>query len=164
MTTDAPTEAAAHSRRPRARALGSVLVVIGIGLAAFNLRPAVTSVGPLLEEVRAGLGMSGAMAGFLTAFPALCFVIFGSAAPRLVRRLGPAAVLCLALVAVTIGLALRPYVGGTSGTFVAFSALALGGIEACAMRAVRWLKTSAEASIMPVVCMARSVHKANGFR
>jgi CP family cyanate transporter-like MFS transporter len=128
MTTDVPLEAAARPPRARVRVLGSLLVVIGIGLAAFNLRPAVTSVGPLLEEVRAGLGMSGAMAGFLTAFPALCFVLFGSAAPRLVRRIGPAAVLCLGLVAVTLGLALRPYVGGTTVTFVAFSALALGGI------------------------------------
>jgi CP family cyanate transporter-like MFS transporter len=104
------------------------VVVVAIGLTAFNLRPAVTSVGPVLAELRAGLGMSGAVAGLLTAFPALCFVVFGGAAPRLVRRLGPAAVLCLAMVTVVVGLALRPYVGGTTLTFVAFSAVALAGI------------------------------------
>jgi cyanate permease len=30
-----------------------------------NLRPALTSVGPLLETIRAGLGLSGAAAGLL---------------------------------------------------------------------------------------------------
>ena len=114
-----------------ARGLGAALtavVVVAVGLTAFNLRPAVTSVGPLLAEVRAGLGMSGAVAGLLTAFPALCFVAFGTLAPRLLRRLRPATVLCLAAVAIAAGLALRPYVGGGTASFVALSALALGAI------------------------------------
>jgi MFS transporter, CP family, cyanate transporter len=106
----------------------TAVVVVAIGLTAFNLRPAVTSVGPLLAEVRAGLGMSGAVAGLLTAFPALCFVVFGTLAPRLLRRLRPATVLCLAAVAIAAGLVLRPYVSGGTATFVGLSALALGAI------------------------------------
>ncbi len=65
-------------------------------LAALNLRPAITSFGALLEEVRAGLGMSGSVAGLLTSLPALCFAVFGVTAPRLARRFGPAAVVCAA--------------------------------------------------------------------
>ena len=58
----------------------------GLILAALNLRPAVTSLGPLLEEVRADLGMSGTVAGVLTSVPAACFALFGFTAPRLARR------------------------------------------------------------------------------
>ncbi|MFF0753891.1 CynX/NimT family MFS transporter [Streptomyces sp. NPDC004267] len=103
------------------------LVVVGLVLAALNLRPAITSLGALLEEVRDGLHMSGSVAGVLTSVPPLCFAVFGIAAPRLARRFGPAAVVCAGMAAILAGLALRPFAGGTV-TFLAASALALMGI------------------------------------
>ncbi|ASR00082.1 MFS transporter [Streptomyces sp. 11-1-2] len=99
----------------------------GLILAALNLRPAVTSLGPLLEEVRADLGMSGTVAGVLTSVPAACFALFGFTAPRLARRWGPVAVVCAGLAAIAAGLLLRPLAGGTVA-FLAASALALAGI------------------------------------
>ncbi|MFJ9711237.1 CynX/NimT family MFS transporter [Streptomyces sp. NPDC101234] len=109
------------------RAWTARLAVLGILLAAVNLRPAITSLGALLEEVRDGLGMSGSVAGLLTSVPPLCFAVFGVTAPRLARRFGPAAVVCAGMVAITAGLLIRPYAGGTAG-FLAASALALMGI------------------------------------
>lgn len=103
------------------------LVVTGIVLAALNLRPAITSLGALLEEARAGLHMSGSVAGLLTSVPPLCFAVFGIAAPRLARRFGPAAVVCAGMAAIATGLAVRPFTGGTA-SFLAASALALMGI------------------------------------
>ncbi|MGW7052092.1 CynX/NimT family MFS transporter [Streptomyces sp. NPDC054887] len=103
------------------------LVVLGLVLAALNLRPAITSLGPLLEEVRAGLGMSGSVAGLLTSVPPLCFALFGLTAPRLARRFGPGAIVCAGMAAIAAGLLIRPYLGGTAG-FLAASALALMGI------------------------------------
>ncbi|MFE6040023.1 CynX/NimT family MFS transporter [Streptomyces sp. NPDC056452] len=103
------------------------LVVVGLVLAALNLRPAITSLGPLLEEVRDGLHMSGSVAGVLTSVPPLCFALFGFMAPRLARRFGPGAVVCAGMVAITAGLLIRPFVGSTAG-FLAASALALMGI------------------------------------
>ncbi|KUJ68910.1 transporter [Streptomyces albus subsp. albus] len=103
------------------------LVIAGMVLAALNLRPAITSLGSLLEEVRDGLGMNGTVAGLLTSVPALCFALFGLAAPRLARRWGPATVVCAGLAVITAGLAIRPLAGGTAG-FLAASALALAGI------------------------------------
>ncbi len=103
------------------------LVVAGIVLSAVNLRPAITSLGALLEEVRDGLGMSGSVAGLLTSVPPLCFAVFGVMAPRLARRFGPAAVVCAGMAAIFTGLLIRPYAGGTAG-FLAASALALMGI------------------------------------
>ncbi|WRZ93732.1 CynX/NimT family MFS transporter [Streptomyces sp. NBC_01007] len=112
---------------PATRAWTTRLVVAGIVLAALNLRPAITSLGALLEEVRDGLGMSGGVAGLLTSVPPLCFAVFGVTAPRLARRFGPVTVVCAGMVAITTGLAVRPYIGGTAG-FLAASALALMGI------------------------------------
>ncbi|MFF3418022.1 CynX/NimT family MFS transporter [Streptomyces sp. NPDC002698] len=112
---------------PLPRAWTARLMVAGIVLAALNLRPAITSLGALLEEVRDDLGMSGGAAGLLTSVPPLCFAVFGVTAPRLARRFGPAAVVCAGMVAIATGLAVRPYIGGTAG-FLAMSALALMGI------------------------------------
>ncbi|MFJ4834099.1 CynX/NimT family MFS transporter [Streptomyces sp. NPDC088747] len=114
-------------RTPPTRAWRTRLMVAGIVLAALNLRPAIASLGALLEEVRDGLGMSGSVAGLLTSVPALCFAAFGVMAPRLARRFGPGAVVCAGMVAIAAGLAIRPYAGGTPG-FLAATALALMGI------------------------------------
>ncbi|MFJ5994691.1 CynX/NimT family MFS transporter [Streptomyces sp. NPDC092370] len=103
------------------------LLVLGIVLSALNLRPAITSLGALLEEVRDGLGMSGTVAGLLTSVPPLCFAVFGVMAPRLARRFGAGAVVCAGTAAIATGLIVRPYAGGTAG-FLAGSALALMGI------------------------------------
>ncbi|MFF3014988.1 CynX/NimT family MFS transporter [Streptomyces sp. NPDC057939] len=106
--------------------LGPVLIV-GIVLAALNLRPAITSLGALFEETRTGLHMSGAVAGLITSVPALCFAVFGVTAPRLSRRFGPAAVVCAGMAAVAAGLLIRPFATNAAG-FLAASALSLAGI------------------------------------
>ncbi|MFD8942679.1 CynX/NimT family MFS transporter [Streptomyces californicus] len=103
------------------------LIAVGLVLAALNLRPAITSLGALLEEVRDGLHMSGSVAGVLTSVPPLCFAVFGVMAPRLARRFGAGAVVCAGMAAIAIGVGIRPYVGSTAG-FLAASALALMGI------------------------------------
>ncbi|MGV9645433.1 CynX/NimT family MFS transporter [Streptomyces sp. NPDC003514] len=121
-TPETPTPA-----QPAPRAWTTRLLIAGIVLTALNLRPAITSLGALLEEVRDALGMSGSVAGLLTSVPPLCFAVFGVTAPRLARRFGPGAVVCAGMVAITAGLLIRPYAGGTAG-FLAASALTLMGI------------------------------------
>ncbi|MET7289577.1 MFS transporter [Streptomyces sp. NPDC005573] len=103
------------------------LGVAAILVAALNLRPAVTSLGPVLEEVRDSFGMSGTVAGLLTSIPAICFAVIGSTAPRLARRHGPDTAILVGGVALTLGLALRPLVADTV-LFVSLTALALAGI------------------------------------
>ncbi|MFI6372466.1 CynX/NimT family MFS transporter [Streptomyces sp. NPDC050546] len=131
MTPPTVRSSAAHDGRkpggPSTRAWTTRLLVLGIVLSALNLRPAITSLGALLEEVRDGLGMSGSVAGLLTSVPPLCFAVFGVMAPRLARRFGAGAVVCAGMAAIATGLAIRPYAGGTAG-FLAASALALMGI------------------------------------
>ncbi|KUL43122.1 transporter [Streptomyces sp. NRRL F-4489] len=142
QTSDRPAEGAAPARpeagrgaepgRGRGAAPAAArwlpgVVIAGLVLAALNLRPAITSLGALMEEVREGLGMSGTVAGLLTSVPALCFAVFGIAAPRLARRFGPGAIVCAGMAAIAVGVAVRPYAGGTAG-FLAGSGLALAGI------------------------------------
>ncbi|PBC77168.1 CP family cyanate transporter-like MFS transporter [Streptomyces sp. TLI_235] len=110
----------------RARLL-TLLLAVGIALAAVNLRPVVTSLGPLLDDVRAGLGMSAGVAGLLTAVPSLCFAVFGLAAPALARRLGPITVVAAGMGAITLGVLARSFAGGTA-VFLLLTAVALAGV------------------------------------
>ncbi|MEV8504258.1 MFS transporter [Actinoplanes sp. NPDC051475] len=103
------------------------LAVAALVLAAINLRPAITSLGPVLAEVRDSLGMSAAVAGLLTSVPALCFAAVGSAAPLLARRWGTGGAVAVGVAALACGLAVRPWAGGTP-LFLALTALALAGI------------------------------------
>ena len=107
--------------------LWRVLVGVALAVAAFNLRPAVASIGPLLGDIRAGLPMSPTVAGLLTSVPPACFAVSGTVAPRLVRRVGPATVVWMAMAALALGLAGRALAGG-SAVFLAASAAALAGI------------------------------------
>jgi CP family cyanate transporter-like MFS transporter len=103
-----------------------LLVLVGIVVLAFNLRPAAVSVGPVLDEIRAGLGMSSAVAGVLTTLPVLAFAGFGALAPSLARATGLHLVTLMSLVAVVAGLVLRSQIGSVAG-FLLLSLLALAG-------------------------------------
>jgi MFS transporter, CP family, cyanate transporter len=104
-----------------------ILVLVGIMVLAFNLRPAAVSVGPVLDEITHGLGMSGATAGVLTTLPVLAFAGIGALAPWLARVLGLHRVTLVALVSVVVGLVLRSQTGSVP-LFLLFSLLALAGM------------------------------------
>nr|BFE82097.1 hypothetical protein GCM10020093_046980 [Planobispora longispora] len=102
------------------------LLVLGIVLAALNLRTAVASVGPVLDHIAAGLGMSGAGVGLLTTLPVLIFATVGAVTPAMARRAGEHRLLLLALVALGAGLLIRAMVDSAE-VFLFSSALALSG-------------------------------------
>lgn len=106
--------------RPRGLLLAAML------LAGVNLRTAVTSVGPVLDEVQTGVGLSDAAAGVLTTLPVISFALLGSLTPRLARRHGERRVLCGALVLMTAGLLARSLVGAAV-PFLLLSIVALAG-------------------------------------
>ncbi|MCW2734956.1 MAG: major facilitator superfamily 1 [Mycobacterium sp.] len=86
---------------------GGLLLAVAVILTAVNLRPAVTSIAPLLGDMREELGTSATWAGVLTTMPGLCFAAAGLAAPRLANRFGLGRVISMALVVLTAGLAIR---------------------------------------------------------
>ncbi|MFI6793770.1 CynX/NimT family MFS transporter [Nonomuraea sp. NPDC050383] len=102
------------------------LLVLGIVLAALNLRTAVTSVGPLLDQLAQGLGMSSVGTALLTTLPVLAFATVGAITPSLSRRLGEHRLLLLALVTLGVGLLVRSLVG-SAPVFLLSSAVALSG-------------------------------------
>ncbi|WFE23006.1 MFS transporter [Solwaraspora sp. WMMD937] len=106
---------------------GTVVVLIAMILVALNLRLAITSLGPLLDEVRTGLALSGLLAGVVTMLPALAFASVGAFTPWLVRRFSPPRLLVASMAALATGQLLR-VTTSSAWLFVATSALALAGI------------------------------------
>jgi CP family cyanate transporter-like MFS transporter len=96
-------------------------------LLAFNLRPAASSVGPLLAEVTAGLGMGDVSASLLTTLPVVAFGVFGAAAPALAAATGMHRLTLLALLSVVVGLLSRALTDSVT-VFLVMSILALAGM------------------------------------
>lgn len=108
-----------------------VLVGLAIMLVAVNLRAAVASVGPVLPEVRTGLGLTGLGTAALTTLPVVCFGVLAVVAPRWARRIGIEAVLMVALILLTVGLTSRAWGGPwllLAGTVVVGGAIAIANV------------------------------------
>ena len=100
-------------------------------LAALNLRIAVASVPPVIEEITDDLDLSAAAAGLLTSAPILCFGLLAPLAPVLVRRLGAERVLLLALLPLVVGLLVRADSSVTAlfaGTLLAGAGIAVANV------------------------------------
>lgn len=115
------------SSPPEETRLQRALVLLGIVVLAFNLRPAAVSVGPVLDEISDGLAMSPTETGLLTTLPVLCFATVGALAPRVSGLLGLHRTTLAALVLVSVGLFLRPRVDEPA-TFLVLSFVALAGM------------------------------------
>jgi MFS transporter, CP family, cyanate transporter len=120
-----PADPGAHRR-------GQLLIGIAIVLTGLNLRTAVTSIGPVLQELEQGLGISSGLAGLVTTMPVLCFAVIGFAGPPLSARFRDSHVLAGALLAMAAGLVLRavaePFWLFLVGTAVAMAGGALGNV------------------------------------
>ncbi len=112
------------------------LLLAGVILAAINLRPVMTAIGPLIGEIQADTGLDAAGAGLIAALPVLCFGIFSGVVPRFGRRFGLEEVLLVAMLALAAGILLRLPPGipllllGTAvlGTAIAFTNVLLPGV------------------------------------
>ncbi|CAN7161576.1 CynX/NimT family MFS transporter [Pseudomonas brassicacearum] len=93
------------------------LLLLGLILVALNLRPALSSMAPLLSEVSRSLGLSAAQAGLLTTLPVLCLGLFAPLAPVLARRFGAERVVLGILLTLAGGIVLRSAFGQV-GLFV----------------------------------------------
>jgi CP family cyanate transporter-like MFS transporter len=102
-------------------------LVIGLTVLAFNLRPTAVSVGPVLNEIRQGLGMGTTTAGVVTTLPVLTFALFGSVAPWLGRRFGMHRVMLTSLLLTAAMLSLRSTVGSPA-LFIVTTVPALAGM------------------------------------
>ncbi|KPY88259.1 CynX/NimT family MFS transporter [Pseudomonas syringae pv. tagetis] len=107
------------------------LLLLGLVLVALNLRPALSSVAPLLNEVSESLGMSAAEAGLLTTLPVLCLGLFAPLAPILARRFGSERVVLVVLLTLAAGLGARSLfgeVGLFTGSLLAGASIGIIGV------------------------------------
>jgi MFS transporter, CP family, cyanate transporter len=114
----------------RSRLRGALLVA-GIVLLAANLRPSLTSVPPLVAQIRSDVGISNAVAGLLTTLPLLAFSALSPVAPLLSRRFGMGRALLASLLLLAAGILLRS--AGTVavlflGTAVLGAAITVGNV------------------------------------
>src|ERR1700742_1591585 len=86
--------------------LGASLVLI-----AFNLRPALASLAPVLPEVMRDRGLSPTGGSLLTTLPVLCLGLFAPLAPRIARAFGSEGAILGLLIVLAIGTALRGLAG-----------------------------------------------------
>src|ERR671933_1917866 len=123
-------EASAKAAPSRSRLRG-VLLVLGIVCLAANLRPALTSVAPLIGQIRTDTGISNGVAGLLTALPLLAFSVLSPIAPRLARRFGMERVLLASMLVLAAGILLRS-AGVVAalflGTAILGAAIAIGNV------------------------------------
>ncbi|MCT1904860.1 MFS transporter [Oceanobacillus sojae] len=88
-----------------------MLYLIAIIVIGFNLRPAITSVGPLLGTIRDQIGLENWSAGTITSLPLIAFALVSPLAPKLGRRLGNEKAVLLGLILLFAGIGVRsvPY-------------------------------------------------------
>ncbi len=118
------SQAADTVARPRSGERALLGVMVAIILLALNLRTLVASLPPLLDDIRADLGLSGLAGGLLTTLPVLGFGAFAPLAPRLSRRVSIERLLvaCALLTAVAAG------VRGSGGVAPLYVGCALAGV------------------------------------
>ena len=98
---------------------------------AFNLRLALSGIGPLIEDIRAATGLSNSLLGLLTTLPLIAFSLISTLTPLFTRRFGIVGTLLGAMLLLTIGTAMR-YIAWVPalyfGTFLAGVAIAFGNV------------------------------------
>lgn len=107
--------------------LAFILLMILVGL---NLRPALSSLAPLLPRIEGEGVLSVLVLSSLTTLPVLCLGLFAPSAPWLAKRLGMERSLALALIVLSAGLALRGFSHAPllfAGTIMAGAAIGILG-------------------------------------
>ncbi|NNV09319.1 MFS transporter, partial [Geobacillus sp. MMMUD3] len=105
----------------------SGIILTGIVVAAFNLRPGVTGLSPLLETMGGEIRLGGTFLAVIGMLPPLLYGLCGFLAPRLITRFSAMTMTVAAMAMITLGLGVRALVSDP-GLFFALSVLALAGM------------------------------------
>lgn len=105
------------NRIPTRQTQSTLMMLAGMMLVALNLRPALTSVGPILKTIGDQLPLSSVGQGVLTTLPVLLLGLAAPIAPRAARKLGMERSVLLFLIILGLAIVARPYFG-VSGLFL----------------------------------------------
>jgi MFS transporter, CP family, cyanate transporter len=95
----------------------NAFLILGVILVAFNLRPAITAVGPIVGEIQSSLHFSSSILGFLTTLPLLAFALVSPLAAKTARRFGHEWGILLGLFILLVGILIR-YLGHSIPLFI----------------------------------------------
>ena len=119
------TSPARSSRRPDAPTVGGPLLAAAVLLVALNLRGPIVAVAPVVDAIRADLGVSAAIAGLLTSLPVLAFAIASPPASWMIGRLGPERAVLVGLAVLGVGTLVRSS-DGVAGALVGTALIGVG--------------------------------------
>ncbi|SEA33761.1 CynX/NimT family MFS transporter [Bizionia paragorgiae] len=108
-----------------------ILLLVGILCVAINLRPALSSIGPLVGMIRQDFGLTETLLGLLTTLPLIAFGIISTMTPLFTKRFGIGNTLLAALILLSMGIVVRS-IGGIItlylGTILLGIAIAFGNV------------------------------------
>lgn len=107
----------------------STVTILGIIFVSFNLRPAITSVGPLVNDIQNDLNLAHWSAGILTSLPLIAFAVMSPIVPNISSRLTNGWTLIVGLVILLIGLFIRT----TANLIMLFTGTFLVGVGIAVM-------------------------------
>lgn len=108
----------------------TVVLLTALLAVAANLRPALTSVGPLIDVIRHDLDLSATAAGLLNSLPLFAFAAFSPLA-HVANRIGIERALIIAMSALIAGILVRSLGGAVSlfgGTILLGASIAIGNV------------------------------------
>lgn len=105
----------------------TAIILLGIVVAAFNLRPGVTGLSPLLDLMGTEIPLSAAFLAIIGMLPPLLYGVGGFLAPRLVSRYSAITVSLVAMMMIALGLGARALVSSPT-LFLLLSVVALLGM------------------------------------
>ncbi|HQX89851.1 MAG TPA: CynX/NimT family MFS transporter [Moraxellaceae bacterium] len=123
----------AEPMEPRAlhRGREALWLLLALILVAINLRPALSSLAPVLRQVQTSLDLNSTAAGLLTTLPVLCLGLFAPLATRLAQRHGTERIVLRALLFLACGILLRGLLGSIglfAGTLMAGGSIGVIGV------------------------------------
>jgi len=102
------------------------MLLVAVCLVAANMRPAITGLGPLLDQIGADTGMSVSALGVLAAVPLVAWALFSPLAHDLSRRFGQPRVLMWSLFVLLAGTLVRSIPGPVVSLWIGTAIVGIG--------------------------------------
>lgn len=99
-------------------------LLFGILFLAINLRPALSSIGPLMDDIGRALNLSDSLLGLLTTLPLLAFGFISTITPYFTKKFGLGKTLLASMALLTLGILIR----STAGVFGLYFGTVLLGV------------------------------------
>ncbi|WP_338471794.1 MFS transporter [Niallia sp. XMNu-256] len=111
------------------KSLYNYVLIIGIIFVAFNLRPAITSIGPVVGLIQEDMGLAHWSVSLLTSLPLIAFAVISPITPKMATWLSNERTLLVGLILILIGIVIRT---ATSIYILFFGTFLIGsGIAIC---------------------------------